>query len=690
MADLKYTVDVDTKGAQRSLNGIKGSIVGIGASIASAFTFKEIATISARFEDLRTTLGFLYGDVETGAQAFEQIKGFASSSVFSVEDLTTAVVKLKSAGLEPTIEQLRLFADVSSISTDSVGALQAITDLFARTTEGGLGLEDLNRLADRGIPVFQILADKLGITRLEVSELGKSADGAQLILGALNDGLSEAFSGASAAKAANLSQAFSNLQDAIANAADAFGEGGFNDALTDAINKITYFITNNQELITSIGEKLGAAISFGVKNLKYLAGVIAGVFTAAAVGKIAAVVTTVKRLSDAFKAAAIAGTLLQGVTGIGLVKVAAGLAAAAGAVATINAMTESATDDIGDLSESFGDIADGANAIPDRLSIDVDPNTPDALNKLNEVLGKTGKTAKQLDDEMRRLRTSTGNLIADLERSTADMKYEFESLNMDPLQRQIADIERDIQTRIGDQIKKLEESMTDENAAQITAQIEALKNAASEAITTQTDLANQSYNHQRSFAYGWNEAFQQYRDDATNAANAARDIFKSTTNSINSAIDEFVETGKFSLKSLLEDIAKTAAKTVLKSGVNSLLSGIIGGATGQQQQQQQARQPSFTESIGAGIGSALASGAKKLFGGLFANGGYLPAGQFGIAGERQAEMIMGPASIRPSANGGGGMNVTINAVDGASFKALVARDPGFIYAVAQRGSRSYR
>lgn len=75
----------------------------------------------------------------------------------------------------------------------------------------------------------------------------------------------------------------------------------------------------------------------------------------------------------------------------------------------------------------------------------------------------------------------------------------------------------------------------------------------------------------------------------------------------------------------------------------------------------------------------------------FANGGYLPAGQLGVVGERQPELIMGPASIRPSANGAGGaMNVTINAVDAMSFKQLVASDPEFIYAVAQRGSRSFR
>ena len=76
------------------------------------------------------------------------------------------------------------------------------------------------------------------------------------------------------------------------------------------------------------------------------------------------------------------------------------------------------------------------------------------------------------------------------------------------------------------------------------------------------------------------------------------------------------------------------------------------------------------------------------FGGFFANGGYLPAGQFGIVGERGPEMITGPANITPGARGGA-LNVTINAVDAPSFQALVASDPEFIYSVAQRGSRSF-
>jgi lambda family phage tail tape measure protein len=74
------------------------------------------------------------------------------------------------------------------------------------------------------------------------------------------------------------------------------------------------------------------------------------------------------------------------------------------------------------------------------------------------------------------------------------------------------------------------------------------------------------------------------------------------------------------------------------------------------------------------------------FGGFFANGGTLGAGKFGIAGENGPEFIRGPASVTPM--GGGAVTYNINAVDAASFKALVAADPGFIHAVAMAGAGS--
>ena len=77
----------------------------------------------------------------------------------------------------------------------------------------------------------------------------------------------------------------------------------------------------------------------------------------------------------------------------------------------------------------------------------------------------------------------------------------------------------------------------------------------------------------------------------------------------------------------------------------------------------------------------------SFFDGFFANGGNIGAGKFGIVGENGPEFVGGPATVTPM-GGGGSVTYNINAVDAASFKALVAADPGFIHAVAMAGAGS--
>ena len=79
------------------------------------------------------------------------------------------------------------------------------------------------------------------------------------------------------------------------------------------------------------------------------------------------------------------------------------------------------------------------------------------------------------------------------------------------------------------------------------------------------------------------------------------------------------------------------------------------------------------------------------FAGFFATGGFIPPGQFGLVGELGPELISGPAQITPldAVGSGANQNITyyISAVDARSFRELVARDPQFIHAVAQKGAR---
>jgi hypothetical protein len=281
LSKVNNQVNKFNRGMQQSnsLSGtLTGSILRLGATIGAAFSVKAIIDTTARFEDLRDTLTSVEGSAEGGAAAFAKIQNFATKTQFGVEDLTIAYIKLKTAGIEPTEELLTTFTDTAAVTTDQVGSLQAITDLLARTTSGGLGLEELNRLADRGVPVFKILEETLGLTRLEISEFGKTAEGAKLITDALISGLNQKFGGATQQRLDNLSVAMSNFGIAVTNSLDILGQG-FSPQLTDVTNKLGEFIARNEDTIRAIGEGLGQALLFVVDNFGLFAtaiGTIAG------------------------------------------------------------------------------------------------------------------------------------------------------------------------------------------------------------------------------------------------------------------------------------------------------------------------------------------------------------------------------------------------------------------------------
>ena len=243
-----------------SMKKLESTAKKVGAAIAAAFAGGKVVSVAADFEDLRDSLSAVEGSVSAGATAFEKISDFATSTQFSVQDLTKAYIKLKANGVDPTNyglqnmdELMTMFTDTAAITTDQIGALEAMSDLFSRTTAGGLGLEDLNRLADRGVPVFDMLQKTLGKNRLQLSDLGKSADGAKLILRALSNEINDRFGGATESRMDNLSTAMSNFGIAMDLAGDRFFRE-LGPALAELINALSRGITIITPFIGAIGD----------------------------------------------------------------------------------------------------------------------------------------------------------------------------------------------------------------------------------------------------------------------------------------------------------------------------------------------------------------------------------------------------------------------------------------------------
>lgn len=749
MADINYSLGIDTKAAERALQGLQSMAAGVATALAGGFAAVSLGRTLTEFQDLRTSLQILYKDSQAGSRAFNDIKALATETAFGVRDLTETVIKLKAAGIDPTLSRLKLFADVSAVTADKLGALQAITDLYARTTAGGLGLEDLNRLQDRGIPVFDIIAQKTGLARLEIAKFGQSAEGARIILQALESGLAESFGGASEKRAGNLSQAISNLGDTVSNAIDLIGELGLTQAITDLTKAFENLIKENKGVIVVIGVGLAEAFKFLAENIKIVTIAAITLFGVMSVGAII-------RIAQAF-------LLLNNVIGKNpIVKLLSFLAGAAAAIGIVGASSDELNSKMKELDDSLAKLENnnGAKQITEGKLADGTQNFKAQLAKLNEGLAKfrvemdgvvagfkrynaetvasikletdlIGKTS-----EMKRLRQSELEInqraqqeIAKLEEAKAKLtaqeqkegragiidgtiakikkqaeediaaageaikasetRMNLRKLEEFAINNQIR-VEQDLQ-RLRDDIAKSTMSEIEKKYYDIEAAAKASAKAAIEAeearigrklnaeeVNAYYSQATQGtkelkeetkklYDESRKFETGWKNAFQNYADEATNAAKAAERIFQKATQGMEDMIVSFAKTGKFEFKSFLNSILED----LLRSQIRQLMAQIFN------------------------IGGSRGSGTSSLVGSLlgFANGGIIPTNAPVIVGERGPELISGAAGRNVTPNSQLGLGTTnvvynISAVDAMSFKQMVAADPSFLYAVTEQGRKT--
>ena len=373
-----------------------------------------------------------------------------------------------------------------------------------------------------------------------------------------------------------------------------------------------------------------------------------------------------------------------------------------------------------------------------------------AVDAAAEATRLAAENAKELARAVERASESARNFATKMADSTRDAQNELAMLDMGELEKSIFKIKTGISRDVTNEVRRLQEviAKTGDPDGKIAASIQNIKQAGADAINAQSELAARSYEYQRSWSYGWEKAFRDYKDDATNAAKTAERVFSKATKGMEDAIVGFAKTGKFEwrdfVSSILEELLRAQIQQLIaqifgSASPSNLFGGSTGGGGGSSGggfslgnifsgignlfggSQQQAPRPQVINpfnqnyppqqssgglsSIVSGIGNAVSSifggsgggigstisnavsGIGNFFSGFFANGGMIPAGGYGIVGEGgRPEMVSGPAMVTPFGNTV--VNYNINAVDAQSFAALVARDPGLIYAVTEQGRRN--
>jgi lambda family phage tail tape measure protein len=198
----------------------------------------------------------------------------------------------------------------------------------------------------------------------------------------------------------------------------------------------------------------------------------------------------------------------------------------------------------------------------------------------------------------------------------------------------------------------------------------------------------QAIQAQRTFEYGWNKAFKQFAEDSYNYAKIADDVFKSVTNSMSSAIDKFVETGKFSFKDFAQSVIQDLIKIQLKAQATQIFSSAGGGLGG-----------IFGSLFGGGGGTPDVSSMAGYS--LFADGGHIASNQPALVGENGPELFIpqrsgtivpnqqmsSMAGDKPTIVYNGPYIQNMSAIDTQSATQFLAKNKNAVWSANQSASR---
>jgi len=191
--------------------------------------------------------------------------------------------------------------------------------------------------------------------------------------------------------------------------------------------------------------------------------------------------------------------------------------------------------------------------------------------------------------------------------------------------------------------------------------------------------------YQESFAYGWDNAFKQFRDDAQNQADAGGQAFNTVVSSMDSALTNFVKTGKLNFSDLIGSILKDLAYAQVKIEASNLF-GIAAPLA----------KAYFLNFMSGGTTMSQAEYATVSG---FAEGGDPPVGVPSLVGEngpelfipKQAGTVIPNNKLADAMGNGQTTNVTnnyINAIDTKSFEERILGSATAVWAANQYGAKS--
>jgi tape measure domain-containing protein len=150
---------------------------GFGAVFAGMKAFDALSfgvQLAAEAEAAEVGFATLLGSTEAAKKLLGDLSAFAASTPFEVAGLRDAAKKLLAFGVpaEEIIDRMTMLGDIAAGTGKPLGEFAAIFGKIKAT--GVAGLEQINQLAERGVPIYSALAKTMGVSESAIRGLAGS------------------------------------------------------------------------------------------------------------------------------------------------------------------------------------------------------------------------------------------------------------------------------------------------------------------------------------------------------------------------------------------------------------------------------------------------------------------------------------------------------------------------------------
>lgn len=287
------TIGVDTSEAEKGIDGVTGKAKKSGKGIFGAFTSaaKGIGKIAAgigvfkllngavnlvkgsiqqafgridtmeQFDRVMTTM---LGSSEAAGKALDNINGIVKGTAYGLDVAANSTQRFVTSGMDIKLAEntVKSWGDAVAFYGDGSNEQFAnVTDAIAKmNTKGKVEMDQLNRVIESGIPVFEILADATGQSTEQVQKsLSDGSMSAEEFTETMNTALMEgtdkfaSIEGAAKEAGASWGASFDNMRAAVAR------------GVTSIIKKIDEMLTKNglpdmRTMVTNFGSAFENAL----------------------------------------------------------------------------------------------------------------------------------------------------------------------------------------------------------------------------------------------------------------------------------------------------------------------------------------------------------------------------------------------------------------------------------------------